>query len=149
MPPGRCAGEPGGGTQGVIAYLDANIVIYVVEHHPLWGPKAEPRIAQLRAGGDQVAISDAHRLECLVGPLILNDQKTLADYLAFFNDPDAIAVPLTAPVWERAALIRAAHNLKPLDALHLAAAAEHGCGRFLTNDVQLRRFPDITVEVLT
>jgi predicted nucleic acid-binding protein len=133
----------------VIVYLDANIVIYVVERHPLWGPRVEARITQLRAGGDQVAVSDAHRLECLVGPLILNDPKTLADYLAFFSDPDIITAPITAPVWERAARIRAVHNLRPLDALHLAAAAEHGCGRFLTNDVRLIRFPDIPVEVLT
>lgn len=133
----------------MIAYLDANIVIYVVEHHPLWGPRAEARITRLRAGGDRIAISDAHRLECLVGPFILNDQKTLADYLDFFNDPDVITAPLTAPVWERAARIRAMHNLRPLDALHLAAAAEHGCGLLLTNDAHLRRFPDVTVEVLT
>jgi uncharacterized protein len=66
----------------------------------------------------------------------------------FFNDPDLIAVALTAPVWERAARIRAMHNFKPLDSLHLATAVEHACGLFLTNDVQLRRFPDITVEVL-
>ena len=35
-----------------------------------------------------------------------------------------------------------------LDSLHLGAAVEHGCGLFLTNDVLLRRFPDITVELL-
>jgi hypothetical protein len=79
----------------VIAYLDANVVIYVVERHPLWGVKAEARITQLRASGDQIAISDAHRLECLVGPSILNDQTILADDFAFFNDPDVIAAPLT------------------------------------------------------
>jgi uncharacterized protein len=133
----------------VIAYLDANIVIYVVEHHPLWEPKAQARIAQLRAGGGTMAVSDIHRLECRVGPFILNDPTAMADYLAFFNDPDVITAPLTAPVWERAARIRAAHNFKPLDALHLAAAAEHGCGLFLTNDAPLKRCPDITVEVLT
>ena len=32
---------------------------------------------------------------------------------------------------------------------HLATAVEHGCGLFLTNDAQLRSFPDIPVEVLT
>jgi uncharacterized protein len=133
----------------VIVYLDANIVIYLVEQHPLWGPKAEARITQLRAGGDLIAISDAHRLECLVGPLILNDQKSLADYLAFFNNPDVITAPVATSVWERAARVRAMHQFRPLDALHLAAAVEHGCGLFLTNDVQLKHFPDITVEVLT
>lgn len=131
----------------MIVYLDANIVIYLVEQHPLCGPRAEARITRPRALGGQVAISDAHRLECLVGPLILNDQKALVDYLSSFSDPDVNTAPLTAAVWERAARIRATYGLKPLDALHLAAA-EHGCGRFLTNDAQLSRFPDLTVEIL-
>jgi predicted nucleic acid-binding protein len=34
------------------------------------------------------------------------------------------------------------------DALHLAAAIESGCDAFLTNDDQLRNFPDLTVEEL-
>ena len=57
--------------------------------------------------------------------------------------------PLTAAVCERAARVRATHGFRPLDALHLAAAVEHGCGLFLINDAQLVRFPDIPVEVLT
>jgi predicted nucleic acid-binding protein len=40
-------------------------------------------------------------------------------------------------------------KIKLLDALHLADATEHGCGRFLTNDVQLKRCSAIPVEVLT
>ena len=42
-----------------------------------------------------------------------------------------------------------ANIIKPLDALHLATAIEHSCGRFLTNDVPLQKFPLITVEILT
>jgi predicted nucleic acid-binding protein len=39
-------------------------------------------------------------------------------------------------------------NFSALDALHLGAAVEHGCARFLTNDAPLKRFPDILVEIL-
>jgi len=60
-----------------------------------------------------------------------------------------IMISLAAVVWEQVARTRATHNFKPLDALHLATAVEHGCGLFLTNDTQLRSFPDILVEVLT
>lgn len=35
-----------------------------------------------------------------------------------------------------------------LDAIHLAAAFEGGCDRFLTNDPRLGNFQDLTVEVL-
>jgi predicted nucleic acid-binding protein len=149
MPPGPGRGKLGAGAGFVTVYLDANIVIYLVEHHPIWGTKAQARISQLRASGDQIAVSDAHRLECLVGPLILNDQKTLADYAAFFNDASVTMISLAQLVWERAARIRAAHSFKPLDSLHLATTVENGCGLFVTKDVQLRSFPDILVEVLT
>lgn len=133
----------------MIDYLDSNVVIYLVERHPIWGPKAERRVAALRSAGDEVALSDAHRLECLVGPLILGDTAALTDYQAFFSDPAVKVLSLTAAAWERAARIRAVHGFRPLDSLHLAAAVEHGCGIFLTNDVQLSRFPDITIEILS
>ena len=133
----------------MIVYLDANIVIYLVEDHPLWKPKVVTRIVSFRSAGDEIGISDAHRLECLVGPLILGDAASLADYHTFFGDPTVKALSLTAKVCERAAQIRAAHQYKPLDSLHLAAAVENGCGKFLTNDGQLSGFPDLTVELLT
>jgi len=40
------------------------------------------------------------------------------------------------------------HKFKLGDSIHLAAAVEAGCDRFLTNDTRLSKFPDITVEVL-
>ena len=56
-----------------------------------------------------------------------------------------------AAVCERAARIRAASRfcLKAPDCLHLAAAIEHGCGSFLTNDRQLTLCTDIVVEILS
>ena len=72
-----------------------------------------------------------------------------ASYRAFFADPDIRVFPMTSAACERAARIRAAHNLKLPDALHLATAVEHGCGLFLTNDATLARCKDITVEVLS
>jgi uncharacterized protein len=133
----------------LIAYLDANFIIYLVEMHPIWGPKVQARLGQLRALGDRIASGDASRLECLVGPYLLGDPIILAEYFAFFQAPDITMFPLTATACERAALIRATHNLKPLDSLHLAAAIEHGCGLFLTNDVDLLRCALIPVEILS
>jgi predicted nucleic acid-binding protein len=55
---------------------------------------------------------------------------------------------MPSSVYDRATLIRARHNFKLGDSLHLAAAVESGSGVFLTNDVRLGRFPDLAVEVL-
>ncbi|APW61881.1 type II toxin-antitoxin system VapC family toxin [Paludisphaera borealis] len=75
----------------------------------------------------------------------------LADYQRFFSSSAVEMLPMTAAVCERAAEIRVASALKIKlpDALHLAAALEHGCGLFLTNDGPLAGCAAITVEVLT
>ncbi len=133
----------------VLICLDANIVIYFVERSPTWGPRVVARLARATAAGDSLAVADAARLECLVWPLRVGDAALKAEYQAFFADPTIRMLPVTVAVWERAARIRALLHLKALDSLHLATAAEHGCGLFLTNDAQLARFADVPVEVLT
>jgi predicted nucleic acid-binding protein len=133
----------------MIVYLDANCVIYFVEQNPVWWPLVTTRLADLRKAGDELAVSDLTRAECLVGPYASGDTAMLANYQGFFSDPAIQVFPLTAGVCERAARIRATYRLKLPDALHLAAAIEHGCGLFLTNDAQLARCKDIPVEVLT
>ncbi len=133
----------------MIVCLDANIVIYLIEVNPLWTPKATARLAALRAAGDEIAVCDASRLECLIKPLATGNATDIATYRSFFAGPAVRMLAVTSAAWERAARIGAAFNLKPLDAVHLAAATEHGCGLFLTNETQLARCTDIAVEILT
>jgi predicted nucleic acid-binding protein len=89
----------------MIVCLDANIVIYLLEKNPLWEPKASARIAVYRAAGDEIAVCDAARLECLAGPLQTGNAADLASYTAFFAGPSPRMLPVTVAVWERAALI--------------------------------------------
>lgn len=133
----------------MILFLDTNIVIYVVEGNPSFAPKAVARLAVAQSAGDSFMISDLTRMECLVGPLKTNDMAVQASFHAFFARPDVQAAAITAAVCDRAARIRAAHNFKPMDALQLAAAFEHGAGIFLTADARLRSFTSLTVEVLS
>ena len=135
----------------MIVCLDANCVIYLVEADATWGPKITARLAALRTAGHDVAISDLCRTECLAAPFAAGDAAILADYQTFFASPTIRVLPLAAAVCERAARIRAASRfrLKVPDCLHLAAAIEHGCGSFLTNDRQLTLCTDILVEILS
>ena len=86
--------------------LDANIVIYLVEQNPFWEPKVAARIAAYRVAGEEIAVSDAARLECLVGPFQTGNADDLASYAAFFAGPSLRMLPITVAVWERAARIR-------------------------------------------
>jgi predicted nucleic acid-binding protein len=135
----------------MIVCLDADCTIYLVERNPLWGPKVAARVASQRAAGHEIAVTDLVRTEGLAGPLHKGDASGVADFQAFFNDPDVRVLPLTAAVCERAAFLRAASNfkLKVPDCLHLAAAIEHRCGLFLTHDAQLKQCTAISVEVLS
>jgi predicted nucleic acid-binding protein len=81
-------------------------------------------------------------------PLRLGAIKTLADFDAFFTHPDVHRISIAAAVFDRATTIRAKYKFKLGDSLHLAAAIEAGCDRFLTNDTRLSGFADINVEVL-
>jgi predicted nucleic acid-binding protein len=131
----------------MIVYLDTNIVIYTVEQHPTFGPKARTRLATIRAAGDTLMISDLTRMECLVGPLKSGNTAVEADFHTFFGVTTVVAI--TAAVCDRAARIRATHNIKSMDALQLAAAVERGANVFLTADARLRSFTGLTVEVLS
>lgn len=132
----------------MIVYLDSMIVIYLIEGPAPFRTRATDRMRQLATDGDQAAVSDLTRLECRVKPIRSGDASLLADYDAFFATPDLSRFALPGPVFERATTIRAHYGFGLGDSLNLGAAVEHGCGRFLTNDARLRRFPDITVEVL-
>jgi predicted nucleic acid-binding protein len=88
-------------------------------------------------------------MECLVGPLLSGNTSLFNAHLTFFATPGVQVFSMPAAVFDRAARVRAAHRFATPDALHLAAAVEHGCGLFLTNDARLGRFTDIPVEVLS
>ena len=95
------------------------------------------------------SISDLTRMEALVGPLKSSNATVETSFHAFFARSDVRVVAITAAVCDRAARIRATHNFKPMDALQLAAAVEHGANVFLTADARLRSFTGLTVEVLS
>lgn len=133
----------------MIVYLDTNIAIYAVEDPPIWGAKALARLTSLRARGDTFMVSDLTRMECLVGPLKTGNTVVEQEFLAFFAAADMHVVSLTGAVCDRAALVRARSNFKPMDSLHLAAAVVHGADIFLTNDTRLSSFTGLTIEVLS
>jgi predicted nucleic acid-binding protein len=132
----------------MVVYCDSVILIYFLDTVGPLNVRAVARMAAMHIRGDVAAFSDLTRLECRVKPLKLGATKTLADFDAFFTHPGVRLVPITTAVFDRATVIRAAHNFKLADSLHLAAAVESKCDLFLTNDTRLSAFTDFPVEVL-
>ena len=65
-------------------FLDANIVIYLIERTPDQGLAAAKCIQNLIAQGQRLVVSDLVRMECRVRPLRLNDAVTLSAFDALF-----------------------------------------------------------------
>lgn len=129
-------------------YLDSVILVYYLDHVGAFQVRAANRLGALYAVGDTVAVSDLVRMECRMDPIRAGDTARLARFDGFFSRPDVQKVPITTGVFDRATQIRAVHGYKSIDSINLAAAVEGGCHTFLTNDLQLRGFPDVTVEIL-
>ena len=123
----------------MIVCLDTNIVIYLIEANPVWTPKVTARISALLTSGEELAVCDAARLECLVKPIATGNSADQASYRAFFSSKTVRMLPVSSATWEHAAQLGATFQRKALDCVHLAAAIEHGCGLFLTADVQLKK----------
>jgi len=132
----------------MLIYCDCGILIYWLDQVGPFHLRAEIRMGALLLAGDHLAISYLTRLECRVGALKRKDTAILAVFDTFFARPEVQLLPLKAAVFDRAAQMRADLNFKTPDALHLAAAIEGGCDRFLTNDTRLTRCTDLMIEVL-
>ncbi len=132
----------------MLIYLDSNIVIYLIERPPQFGPRASVRLAAAKAAGDHLVVSELTRLECRSDAIAAANQTLLDQYDEFFARAVVQVMPLSTAVVDLATEIRGRHRFKTADALHLAAAIEAGCQSFLTNDLRLSRFPNLTVEIL-
>jgi predicted nucleic acid-binding protein len=138
----------------MLVFLDTCIVIYAVEGQAPFQQRAQTHIAALEAAGDHFLISDLTRGECLVHPLGGGDGILFLSYQMFFLSRNLTTRSLTPSIHDRAARIRGHYRYANgriyglADSLHLAAAIEFGCDRFLTNDARLSSFPEITVDIL-
>lgn len=132
----------------MLVYCDSVILIYFFDHIGHFNTRATNRLATMAAAKDRIAFTDLVRLEYRIAPLKGNDAVKLAIFDSFCIRPDIQFLPITRAVFDRATEIRAAFNFRLGDSLHLSAAVEGGCDRFLTNDNRLSRFTDIVVEVL-
>lgn len=118
-----------------LIYLDACLLIYLIERHPLWGNEVAALID--RCDQANFAISPLVKCECLVGPLKRGDPVLHRAYLALFGHLVSLAMP--EQVYVDAAGLRARFGLRTPDALHLACAQHHGCTALWTNDDRLAR----------
>ncbi len=116
-----------------LIYLDACLVIYAIEEHPVWA--GDVRTALSNEPDARFAVSPLIKMECLVKPLKSGDIAMQRRYEAGMNE--LVQLPMSETVFLQAAMLRARFGLKTPDALHLACAQHHGCTALWTNDDRL------------
>ena len=88
-------------------------------------------------------------VELLVRPIRLDAAEVVdAIYGLVGRYPELAWVALTLPIAERAAQLRAHHNLQTPDAIQVATALHAGASGFVTNDRRLSRVVELDVFVL-
>lgn len=135
----------------MIAFFDANALIYLIEGSEPFASRAQASLAALEQAhpGIGTAVSRLSWLECRVGPMKANNLAVLTVFDAFFARPDLIWVELTRDVVELATVIRARHGLRTPDALQAACCLQLGTGHvLLTGDATFERVQGLNVRLL-
>jgi len=131
-------------------YVDANAVIYSVEKiDPYWTLLQSLWYAAQR-GQFIVISSELIMLETLVKPLKEVDTALETCFREFLTASKEVQlIPITLPILEHAASLRARMGLKAPDAIHAATAlTKRKEVVFVTNDPSFKRIPDLSVIVL-
>ena len=129
-------------------YLDANVVIRLVEGDTATRKPLEARLASSLGMPSSLVTSRLTRLECRSKPLQAGDVGTLTRFDVFFAGVELRLEEVSEAVVEGATELRAKYNLETPDAIHLATAIAVGATVFLTGDRALARCAEVPVEVL-
>jgi predicted nucleic acid-binding protein len=129
-------------------FLDACVIIYIVEADATFAPRVKRVLARLRAEHPQavLTVSEISRLECRVRPLREGDSVALGMFDTFFGSGNVEMRPIGTDVIDLATTVRARTSLRTPDSLQAASClALPPPYRFVTADAAFRRVPGLDV----
>lgn len=123
--------------------IDSNIFIYWLERNPEFYEASAALIRQVYSG-DQIASCSV-----LVLAEIYNGSSQAME--AILKLPNLSIIPITEEIAELAGRLRYAHELKVIDATHVASALHSGASSIVTNDIPFskKKIPGLTIKLLT
>ena len=89
------------------AYFDTNVLIYLVENHPVYRDKIVALIDALDQLGCEIITSELTLAECLVKPFADNDKQSQDNYIASIKNSEFLQVkPVSKQILIEAARLR-------------------------------------------
>lgn len=130
-------------------YIETAPLIYYVEENPAYVARMDAIVDAIEHSSIEAVSSVITLTEVLAQPMKLGNASLEQEYRDILLNSEGFRVlPISARIAEAAAGLRARHNLRTPDALHIAAAVDAGCDAFLTNDKDMKRVTEIVVWVL-
>jgi predicted nucleic acid-binding protein len=129
--------------------VDSSTFIYYIEKHPTYFNLTKAFFEYVSRGDLEILASTLTLTEVLMKPIQAQNTRLQTEYGdLLLNTQNVATVVVDKTVAIEAAELRARHNLKTPDALHVASALVAGCDAFLTNDSGIKRVTEITVLTL-
>lgn len=133
-------------------YLDSNILIHVLNAHPLQIAHIEALISLIERRQNLWATSELTIAEVLTKPMSTGDEKQQVVFEKMFDSPELSLLPVSRNLLVSVARLRGQLGIKLPDAIHVAAAVAFEAKHFLTEDrgisvpegIQLLRLSDLT-----
>ena len=133
---------------GDIILLDTDVVIYSVERAEPYHTLLLPLWTAANAGEIQLAGSEPLLLETMVLPLRHGNLQLQTAFRNLLLNTHFTLVPISRPILEQAAGLRAVSSIKTPASIHAATALSAQCTSFLTNDKAFSRVAGLRVQVL-
>jgi uncharacterized protein len=118
-------------------YWDTMLFVYWLEDHPRYAKRVRQLLEKMRVRRDRLFTSAFTVGETLVGFYKTGSDEAAREVREIFRPPVVEVVPYTIETADHFARIRAEQKVSPVDAIHLACAAQAGIDLFLTNDITL------------
>ena len=131
---------------GRAVYLDANILIYLLEDYPQYRSSLDNLLSLIETGEVKAHTSQLSLAEILVKPYKDEAHEAVEQYKALFDVPQFLTVhQVTSDILIKAAEIRSRSSIKLLDAIHIATTQFSNCNIIITNDRALKKIEQIEV----
>ena len=126
--------------------LDTPPFIYFIEEHPQYLAVVRPVFVAMAEGALRGVTSALTLLETLVQPYRIGNAPLAEQYQALLTKSHGLRMDqITIAVLRAASQLRAAHNIRTPEAIHLATALITRCPVYLTNDRDLPPIPGIRI----